>query len=273
MAGIETITCTKHDWLDECRSILIRDGVVIIGDLVSRKESARFSNAIEESLRIAESNIGYDILHRSGERGVVRCPFIYDGVFFELFSNTQILEIVESLLDPAAICHLQNGIVLKPKSSDEKMVFQETFHRDFPRYLSGYLASVNTFFCLSDFTIENGGTRFLVGSHQSSNSAEPIECEEWVAQASSGSVIVFDSTIWHAGGSNGTRVNRNAMNMQWTRSFIKQQIDLVRLIEPEIMCNLPERTQQILGYYTRTPSNLKEYYAPQNERFYRLGQG
>ena len=33
------------------------------------------------------------------------------------------------------------------------------------------------------------------------------------------------------------------------------------------------RTQQLLGWYTRTPTSLDEYYRPPEERLYRSGQG
>ena len=270
---IKTISGKTSGWKHECLQIVEQDGVVIVDELISKKEAKLLSEELEKALVLAVLEIGEDVLHRAGERGIVRCPFIYSDVFFQLFANNLVQELVSELLDPAAICHLQNGIVLKPKQSNEPLVFQENFHRDFPRYLNGYRASVNTFFCLTDFSIENGGTRFLLGSHQNSKNVIPNSHEECIAIASSGSTIIFDSTIWHAGGLNQTKANRNAINIQWTRSFIKQQIDLVRLIDPKTMIGLPQRSQQLLGYYTRIPTILNEYYVPPEERFYRSGQG
>jgi ectoine hydroxylase-related dioxygenase (phytanoyl-CoA dioxygenase family) len=273
MAGIETISCLKSNWINDCQSILDRDGVVIVGNLIGRNDSMKLSSALEESLRLAVKSIGHEVLSGAGERGVVRCPFIYNDIFFELFANKMILEIVEVFVGSNAICHLQNGIVLHPNFSPENLGFQEILHRDFPRYLNGYCASINTFFCLSDFTKENGGTRFVLGSHQKQHDTPPTGYEEYIVEAESGSLIVFDSTVWHAGGVNKSNATRNAINIQWTRSFIKQQIDLIRLIDPKVLHKLPERTQQILGFYTRIPTNMKEYYVLPQERLYRSGQG
>jgi ectoine hydroxylase-related dioxygenase (phytanoyl-CoA dioxygenase family) len=272
MAGIKTISCTKSDWLEDCKSTLALDGVIVISDLISRNESLALSNAVEDSLRLAVIGIGNETLSRAGERGVVRCPFIYNDIFFDLFANELILKIVGAFVGTTAICHLQNGIVLNPNSSGETLEFQDRLHRDFPRYLNGYCASINTFFCLSDFTKENGGTRFILGSHQKSHDTPPTGHDERVVEAQSGSLIVFDSTIWHAGGPNRTHKNRNAVNIQWTRSYIKQQIDLIRLIDSDVLRNLPEKTQQILGLYTRMPTSMQEYYVLPADRLYRSGQ-
>lgn len=40
-------------------------------------------------------------------------------------------------------------------------------------------------------------------------------------------MVVFDSTLWHASGANTLGSDRLAINHQFTRSCIKQQIDYV----------------------------------------------
>ena len=86
-------------------------------------------------------------------------------------------------------------------------------------------------------------------------------------------MIVFDSTLWHAAGSNTSGRDRLAINHQFTRSFIKQQIDYVRALGDEAVRRQPPRTQQLLGWYTRVVTSLDEYYQPEERRLYRRGQG
>ena len=88
-----------------------------------------------------------------------------------------------------------------------------------------------------------------------------------------GSMVVFDSTLWHAAGPNTSGADRLAINHQFTRSWIKQQIDYSRAVGPAMMQSLPPRTQQLLGWYTRVVTSLDEYYRPEHERLYRRGQG
>jgi len=86
-------------------------------------------------------------------------------------------------------------------------------------------------------------------------------------------MIVFDSTLWHAAGSNTSGRDRLAINHQFTRSWIKQQIDYVRALGNEAVEASPPRTQQLLGWYTRVVTSLDEYYQPPERRLYRKAQG
>ena len=86
-------------------------------------------------------------------------------------------------------------------------------------------------------------------------------------------MLVFDSTLWHAAGANVSGQDRVAINQQFTRSWIKQQVDYVRALGAEAVLAATPRTQQLLGWYTRVVTSLDEYYRPPDERLYRSGQG
>jgi ectoine hydroxylase-related dioxygenase (phytanoyl-CoA dioxygenase family) len=96
--------------------------------------------------------------------------------------------------------------------------------------------------------------------------SKSIECP-------AGSMLVFDSTLWHAAGFNVSGKDRLAINQQFTRSFFKQQIDYVRALGSEVVQAQLPRTQQLLGWYTRVVTSLDEYYQPADKRLYRAGQG
>jgi len=79
-------------------------------------------------------------------------------------------------------------------------------------------------------------------------------------------MIVFDSTLLHAAGFNVSGEDRLGINHQFTRSFFKQQIDYVRALGDDFVTSLPERSQQLLGWYARVPTSLEEYYQPEESR-------
>ena len=124
-----------------------------------------------------------------------------------------------------------------------------------------------------EFTAANGATWVVPGSQQRDAPAESdlkrTECVECAA----GAMLVFDSTLWHCAGRNHSGKDRLAINHQFTRSYVKQQIDYVRALGDAMILGLPARTQQLLGYYTRVVTSLDEYYRPGPERLYRSGQG
>ena len=221
-------------------------------------------------------DVGEARLWRAGEVGVLRLMLAYDPHFFRFLEIPELIAVVDATVSPTAVLHLQNGFVLPSSSpADVPDVFQTRFHMDFPRVLHGYLASVNTLFAIDAFSADNGATLVVPGSHQQSVPPTPeyLRDAAVAVECPAGAMVVFDSTLWHAAGPNTSGKPRLAVNHQFTRSFIKQQIDYVRALgETAILAQKP-RTQQLLGWHTRVPTSLEEYYRPEAERLYRKGQG
>ena len=200
-----------------------------------------------------------------------------DRHFARFLAIPEMLQVVDAMVSPTAVLHTQNGFILPshPERWMTPTVFQTMFHRDFPRYLNGYIASVCALFMISDFTVKTGATYVVPGSHQKADvpDADHLITKAVTAEGPAGSMIVFDSTLLHAAGYNVSGKDRLGINHQFTRSFFKQQIDYVRALGDEFVTSLPERGQQLLGWYTRVPTSLDEYYQPTEKRLYRGGQG
>jgi len=259
----------------EALEALRYQGYAIIEGAVSANLLERTRDALYRGQAGIEAQLGTERLQRAGERGVVRIPFLFDDVFYEYLTLSSVLEVVDAVIGNTAILHLMNGFVLPSVAPAEPAIFQTTFHPDFPRYLNGYMASVNAFVAIDAFTPENGATLVVAGTQQraSAPDAAYMRAHAVPACASAGSLLVFDSTLWHAAGQNRSGKDRLALNMQFTKSFFKQQIDYVRAIGSSKILALPERSQQLLGWYTRVVTSLDEYYRPESERLYRRGQG
>jgi ectoine hydroxylase-related dioxygenase (phytanoyl-CoA dioxygenase family) len=229
--------------------------------------------AVAAQIRAA---VGSARLERAGELGVLRLMLAYDESFCELLELPEVLRLVDATVSATAILHLQNGLILPPQARDAPAeVFQTSFHQDFPRHLGGYVASINVFLAIDEFTDANGATLLVPGSHQQPGRPDPVALAAMAVPAlcPAGSAIVFDSTLWHAAGHNTSTCDRLAINQQFTRSFIKQQIDYVRALGDDAILRQRPRTQQLLGWYTRVVTRLDEYYRPAGERLYRGGQG
>jgi ectoine hydroxylase-related dioxygenase (phytanoyl-CoA dioxygenase family) len=272
------VNCRQDsEWLVKALEGLKHLGYAIVEDVVDRDlldETRARMYAAQQAIR---DDIGQDRLERAGELGVLRVMVAYDEHFLRFLELPEILALVDATVSPTAILHLQNGFVLPPQppQANGAGTFQQSFHRDFPRHLAGYLASLNTLVAIDDFTAANGGTIVAAGTHQRAEKpddsflaaiAEPVECR-------AGSMIVFDSTLWHAAGRNLSDRDRLGINQQFTRSFVKQQVDYVRALGDEVLERQAPRTQQLLGWYTRVVTSLDEYYQPPERRLYRSGQG
>lgn len=272
-----TVDC-KSDarWLEKAVASVRYTGVAIVENVLDPELQAETREALYRAQDAIRSDVGAKKLERAGELGVLRLMLKYDPHFFRLLELPEVLAVVDATVSPTAILHLQNGLVLPPIAGDAAPdIFQLTFHRDFPRVLNGHLMSINTFFAVDEFTAENGATLIAPGTHQ--RDEEPpddfLHATAVPALCPAGSLIAFDSTVWHAAGQNRTSRDRLAINQQFTRSYVKQQVDYVRALGDDVVTMQAPRTQQLLGWYTRVVSSLDEYYRPPEERLYRSGQG
>jgi ectoine hydroxylase-related dioxygenase (phytanoyl-CoA dioxygenase family) len=273
MSGFRFSRSTPIDLVVES---VARNGVAVIDALLAVDFLAQTRDAMFEAQAAIVGEVGRERLHAAGELGVLRLMMRYQAHFFRFLELPEALEVIDRTLAPTAVLHLQNGFILPSHQTREQpQVFQNTYHQDFPRVLNGYVASMNLFFAIDEFRRDNGATWVVPGSHhraarpsadELAERAMPLECP-------AGSMIVFDSTLWHAAGANVSGHDRLAINHQFTRSWIKQQIDYVRALGDAAVLALPSRSQQLLGWYTRVPTRLDEYYRPPAERLYRGGQG
>jgi ectoine hydroxylase-related dioxygenase (phytanoyl-CoA dioxygenase family) len=264
-------------WPEQMNQALQDVGYFILADVLLPD----FIEATKAAMRRAQVSILETIdqsrLAAAGELGILRLMMQFDPHFFRFLEIPELLTIVDQTVGSTAILHLQNGFIL-PSFDDSKeipLVSQNRFHRDFPRYLNGYRASINVLFAIDDFREETGATWVLPGSQQQAEKPGPAAMPGTAIPmlCPAGSLIVFDSTLWHAAGDNRSGRDRYAINHQFTPSFFKQQIDYVRALDETTLLSLPPRSQQLLGYYTRVVTSLDEYYQPEKTRLYRKGQG
>lgn len=271
------VDCKKEsNWLALTLEALQHTGGAVVTNVLSADFLETTRSALYAVQRAIVRDVGSERLQRAGEMGVLRNMLQYDTHFFRFLELPEVLAIVDHTVSDTAILHLQNGFILPSFPTDKSpKVFQNRFHMDFPRVLNGYLASINCFFAIDPFTRVNGATLVVPGTHQRpkpptleymERNAVPVECP-------AGSMLVFDSTLYHAAGANTSGSDRLAINHQFTRSYIKQQIDYVRALGSELVQSQAPRTQQLVGWYTRVVTSLDEYYRPEPERLYRKGQG
>ncbi|WP_255573745.1 phytanoyl-CoA dioxygenase family protein [Dyadobacter helix] len=90
----------------------------------------------------------------------------------------------------------------------------------------------NAFYCLDTFNSETGATFLLPFSHRVSKipSTEFVEKYSIQINAAPGSVILFDSMLFHRAGYNTSQQVRRGINHVYTKAIIRQQIDFPDLL-------------------------------------------
>lgn len=230
-------------------------GFSIESNLLDAAICDSFSKKLEEIYLTQETEFGKENLMKINELDIARMPFLSDRIFFELFMNDLILDLTEKMLGKHFHIHLQNGVINRPRKEHH----QTSWHRDLPYqdWVISKPLGINAFYCLTDFTNENGATFVLPYSHRLEYfpSTQFVKENELQIVAGKGSVIFFDSMLYHRAGYNVTAETRIGINNMFVVPIIKQQIDIpANFTETDI----DERQAQILGLNFQTPRDVRD---------------
>ena len=112
----------------------------------------------------------------------------------------------------------------------------------------------NAAWCVDDFTAEVGATCFVPGSHLLNRppTADDLATMEPVPmEAPAGSLVVFDSRIWHRTGNNRTESSHRAAIFGWyTRPIYRTQENWFLSLDPSIRQFASDDLLVLLGYRT-----------------------
>lgn len=150
--------------------------------------------------------------------------------------------------------------------------YANDIHRDIRSFSGSLPLMLNTIVMLDDFTKENGATWLMHRGHEWSDkpTESDFEKQSFQVTGSSGSIVIFNSNLWHRAGINTTDKPRRSVTPEFTRPFIKQGFDYPRALGEN---NHSPYLHQVLGYNSRTPQSLDEWYRIPEKRFYKGDQG
>ncbi len=235
---------------------LALNGFSIAESVFEQEKCELFATQLEKVYALQKEEFGEENLQKINEIDLARMPFMYDQDFYELFMHPLVLEVTEKVLGKNYQLHLQNGIINRP----EREHHQSSWHRDLPYqdWVCSKALGCNAFICISEFTTQNGATFVLPHSHQIDHfpSSEYVQKNEVQIQAPMGSIVFFDSMLYHRAGYNQTTNVRYGINNMFVVPILKQQIDLAA--NESLLTNSP-KINQILGFDFQVPKNVKEY--------------
>lgn len=211
---------------DEERSRLDRDGYLPLPGILSPDQVGAMTARLAELLAAEGEAAGTEV-HQ--ERGTDRLSDLVnkDPIFDVCFTHPRVL---------AGIAHVLGGD-LKLSSLNFRSALPgqgaQALHADWggpvPR---GEYQVCNSIWLLDDFTATNGATRVVPGSHASGEAprealADPAapHPDEVLLLAPAGTVVIFNSHLWHGGTRNATDRPRRALHSYFCRRDQPQQLD------------------------------------------------
>lgn len=248
-------------------------GYTILRNKVSLDWLDKLSTAIDKSF-VEHRKIQIENNNDIKTEGVALHVILNDSIFVDFLKHLQNIGFIQELQDN----FFKSKCILNSFSALDNLPNQPNFsavvHRDLRFYSGDFPIMINCLVMVDDFTIDNGGTYLLAKSHLEKR--KPSD-EEFFANADQvtgkrGDILVFNANVWHSSAPNTTQEHRRAIPITISKSFMKQLLDYSRAIGYDKIDEFNYEFQQLLGYHSRVPASLDEWYQPENKRFYKKDQ-
>jgi ectoine hydroxylase-related dioxygenase (phytanoyl-CoA dioxygenase family) len=213
---------------------LDRDGFAVVPGVLDESQLDAVRTRIAD-LAIEEGEQAGIEVHQ--EAGTSRLSdLVNKGAVFEIFYTHPVVL--------AGIAHvLQGDLKLSSLNSRAALPGQghQGLHADWGALeLSEGFQVCNSIWLLDDFTEENGATRVVPGTHRSGQTPADVLDDPAAAHpdqklllAPAGTVVIFNSHLWHGGTTNRTDRPRRAVHSYFTRRHQTQQLDQRRYLREE----------------------------------------
>lgn len=247
---MDITTLPKHTDAADCLTVIDRDGCVILRDLAAEimDEVRADLDPYFAATPFGEGSfVGYATKRMGG-------LIVKSTAAHALVLQPTILAVVESLLRTFCSCiqlNLTQAIQIWPGE------VEQIFHRDdelFPYADKRCEFMVNALWAMDDFTVENGATRVVPGSHREPLTREPDPARIAYAAMPAGSVLLYLGSVLHSGGANRTNWPRTALTMSYSLGWLRQAENLYLSVPPGIARTLPQRLRELLGYAIHAPN-------------------
>jgi ectoine hydroxylase-related dioxygenase (phytanoyl-CoA dioxygenase family) len=250
---------------------LVKDGFLKFEKAVSGEWVNKINNSLpkifenHESLRRQNNN-------PITSQGLAMNALVDNQILFDFLQNlidTKFIEWIENNYFHGK-CILNSFTALSNIPGEDK-VFHKKVHRDIRGFSSDVPLMLNMLVMLDDFTAENGATLLLSGSHLQNEMPSDAEFQANAIQATgfAGDIIIWNSNLYHASGTNTTDAVRRCLPITFSLPYYKQLLDYPQAIGEDKYTSLEEEIKRILGYDSRVPKSVSEWYSPADKLLYK----
>lgn len=218
---------SDDDSTDEAVAELRINGCTVIPSGLPAEFVCNLGVALDRSYaRQVEEIGGESALHAMHDADIARCMLAYAPEFLKVATAPPLMKLAARVLGGEFVLLMQNGIINRP----EREHYQTKWHRDlnYQHWTSSKSLAINALLCIDDFTVDNGATFVLPGTHHVAEfpgTAFAHRFERQI-QAPAGSFLILDAMLFHRAGTNHTNHLRRAVNHVIGRPFMAQQIAL-----------------------------------------------
>jgi hypothetical protein len=236
----DTLTQQEKDQLD-------RDGFLPLSGILTAEHVDSLRARARELLQAEGDRAGVEVHQEAGTERL--SDLVNKGTEFDIcYTHPRVL---------AAMAHVLAGD-FKMSSLNYRAALpgqgHQALHTDWREPVSaGGFRVCNSIWLLDDFTTDNGPTRVVPGSHlrgtlpkdEMPDPAAPHP-DERLLLAPSGTVVIFNSHLWHGGTLNRSSARRRALHSYFCRRAERQQLDQRQYVRAETRSRLSAAARYVL---------------------------
>jgi len=232
---------------DEEKHSLDENGYLLLSNMLSETQVHAFASRLDELLEEEGDKAGLEVHQEDGTARLAN--LVNKDLMFEIcFTHPRLLAAIAHVLGPELKLNSLNSRAALPGAGLQGL------HSDWVNPVSpGDYYVCNSGWLLDDFTEENGATRIVPGSHRSEKRPQdelddPIATQPGEIQivAPAGSVLVFNSHLWHGGALNKTTSPRPVIHSAFCRRDQHPQTDQREYLRAETRERLSDAAKCIL---------------------------
>lgn len=241
--------------LDEAGRLLADHGLCVVPEVLDRATCRRVRDALygaaEDDRQHHRQQHGFSL--DNDERNCRVWNLLNrDPLFAMLAEHPLALHFVRAVLGWPALLSNISGNITGPGAAAGVLHADQVFvPRPWPKRAQG----LNVAWCIDDFTRDNGATEVVPGSHRRmcNPGADASVAELVPVEAPAGSVVVFESRLWHRSGANtsGDR-QRAAVFPFYTTPTYRTQENWFLSLRPEVVDAASDTLLTLLAYKSET---------------------
>jgi ectoine hydroxylase-related dioxygenase (phytanoyl-CoA dioxygenase family) len=235
--------------VEQQRKQLDEQGHLIFKGLLSRPDLELILVRLEELWSTEGEHAGEENYIEPGVRRLANLANKGE-VFRSLYAHPQVLEVVETVIGPDVRAAMVNARDVPPYTG-VRMPFHMDSDKGRVRDKIGYSAAT-AIWMLDEFTVPNGATAFVPGSHLLGKSPKEVltdlnasHPDEIVIEGQPGDVLVFNGHCWHAGRPNETDGHRRAILVHYLRADVPRPENRRQHLE-EVQASMLAPSERVL---------------------------
>jgi ectoine hydroxylase-related dioxygenase (phytanoyl-CoA dioxygenase family) len=238
--------------IDEQKKQIDQQGYIILPGLLPPQDVAQVLDRLETLWREEGETAGQENYIEPGVRRLANLANKGD-IFRSIFAHPLVLAVVEAVMGPDLRLSMLNAREVPPQVATAKQPFHSDTDNAGKPDEKGYY-SCTAIWMLDDFTLENGATRLIPGSHLTGKVPAEVLADTYATQPNeitltgrAGGVAIFNGHCWHAGGANQTLRPRRAILAHYLRADIPRPADRRQHLTAEARARMSPRELEILG--------------------------